>query len=354
MQPKNNSAVTVNLAALKENVSKLRSFINKETGVMAVVKANAYGHGAAKVAEALSPIVEAFAVNDIQEAIELRENNISKPVLVFGVPEKSFAAMYRKYDLTATVSSEDHFEILPDNTSYHLNFDTGMGRLGFHPDKARKVARLAARHTELSCTGIYSHFASAHKPESGSVHRQCKLFQTVREHFPPDLKTHICNTGGTAFYRIKQFDMVRLGIGMYGYSPGKAKIQGLKPVLKWSSRLVQVNKVKAGKAVSYGSIWRVPRDGYVGVIPVGYYDGLRRNLSGQFSVRIGTKSYKVVGIITMNFCMVYLGDDYFEPGTEAELIYPGNDAEDWAEKIGTISYEILTGINEKIPRKYIS
>jgi alanine racemase len=353
MQRKTNSTVTINLPAVKKNISTLRSFLGEETQIMAVVKANAYGHGAVRVAEYLSPIVGAFAVNDIQEAIELREHNISKPVLVFGVPEKSFAGVYRKHNLTATVSSKNHFEILPDNTSYHLNFDTGMGRLGFHPDEASKVVDLAAEYAKLSCTGIYSHFASAHKPDSASVYEQYNLFQKIREHFPQDLKAHICNTGGTAFYKIKQFDMVRLGIGMYGYSPGKAPIKGLIPALKWGSRVVQVNKVKAGKGVSYGSVWQAPRDGYVGVIPVGYYDGLRRNLTGQLSVRIGAKNYEVVGIITMNFCMVYLGNDYFKPGTQVELIYPGNDAEDWANKTGTISYEILAGINEKIPREYI-
>ncbi|HET6528513.1 MAG TPA: alanine racemase [Balneolaceae bacterium] len=354
MRQKTNSTVTVDLGVLKENISTLRSFLNKGTKIMAVVKANAYGHGAVKVAEAISLMVDAFAVNDIQEGIELRESAINKAILIFGVPEESFAGMYKKYDLTATVSSEKHFTILPAGTSYHLNFDTGMGRLGFYPDDAEKVARLAAEHEELSCTGIYSHFASAHKPESDSVQKQYELFQEIRKHFPPKLTTHICNTGGTVFHKLKQFDMVRLGIGMYGYSPGEAKIEGLKPVLKWGSRLVQVKRVKKGKAVSYGSIWKAPSDGYVGMIPVGYYDGLRRNLSGQFSVRIGTKSYKVVGIITMNFCMVYLGDDYYEPGTEAELIYPENDAEDWAEKIRTISYEILTGIDRSIPREYIS
>jgi alanine racemase len=353
MIQKSNSIVTVNLSALKQNVETLSCFLDEETRIMAVVKANAYGHGAVKVAETLDPLVEAFAVNDIHEGIELREHGINKPILVFCVPEKSFASQYRMHNLTATISAKEQFEILPNGSSYHLNFDTGMSRLGFHPEEAEQVAQMVHQKNKLFCTGIYTHFATADNPGSELVHRQHQQFKEILQRFPEKLSVHISNTGGLAFYEAEQFNMVRLGIGLYGYPPGETEIENLKPVMSWKSNLVQVREIKAQKSVSYGARWVAPENGYLGVIPVGYDDGLRRNLSGKISVRIGSEIYNVVGTITMNYSMVFLHGDQYQTETEVELLYPGSDALLWAKKLGTIPYEILTGINDRIPRKYI-
>lgn len=354
MVEKSNSIVTVDLSALKNNVTILSNYLDKGTRIMAVVKANAYGHGAIKVAETLEPLVEAFAVNDIHEGIDLRQHEIHKPILVFGVPEQKYASQYRVHNLTATISSEEHFEILPNGTSYHLNFDTGMGRLGFRADEVEHVAELVSQNRELFCTGIYTHFATADNPGSELVEHQHQTFKKIREHFPEKPATHISNTGGLAFYETEQFNMVRLGIGLYGYPPGETHIKGLKPVMSWKSHLIQIKKIEANKSVSYGASWKAPADGFLGVIPVGYEDGLKRNLSGKISVRINGKDYDVVGTITMNYCMIFLRDDKYEVGTEVEIIYPESSALDWARKLGTIPYEVLTSINEKIPRKYIT
>lgn len=319
---------------------------------MGVVKADAYGHGAIEVAEAIDPLIEAYAVNDIHEAVELREHGIDKPILVFEVPDKRFISHYREHDLTATVSAEEHFEWLSEGTSYHLNFDTGMGRLGFRPSEVEQVAGLVEEHDDLLCRGIYTHFATADNPGSELVVRQQEQFIKIREYFPDKLTTHIANTGGTTFYETDKFDMVRLGIGMYGYPPGKTEIEEINPVLSWKTRLIQTKKISAQATVSYGATWKAPENGYLGVIPVGYDDGLKRSLSGQLSVRINGKIYGIAGTITMNYSMVFLGSDIYEPGTEVEILYPGNDAGDWAKKIDTIPYEILTSINPKIPRIY--
>jgi len=354
MVEKSNSVVTVNLDRLNKNIDSLCCHVDRNTRVMAVVKADAYGHGAVKVAASIEPKVEAFAVNDLQEGIELRENGIAKPILVFTVPEASFASQYRVHNLTATVSDKEHFDFLPNGTSYHLNFDTGMGRLGFRPEEAQRVSKLVKQNREIFCTGIYSHFATADNPNSELVLRQHEQFQTIRRYFSENLATHISNTGGTVFYETEQFNMVRLGIGMYGYAPGETRIEGIEPILSWKTRLVQTKEVGAKMPISYGAKWKAPYDGYLGVLPVGYDDGVRRNLSEQMSVRIGSEKYDVVGTITMNYCMVFLQDDHYEVGTEVELIYDDNDANEWAKKLDTIPYEILTGLNSKIPREYIS
>lgn len=354
MIEKSNTLVTVNLSRLKKNVESLSTFLDDDTRIMAVVKADAYGHGAVEVARLLDSVVGAFAVNNIQEGIELRENDIDKPVLVFEVPDKSSVSRYRMHNLTATISSEEHFEWLPNGTSYHLNFDTGMGRLGFVPEEAERVAGLVENHQEIFCTGIYSHFATSEAPGSPKVNRQHQVFKSILGHFPKELSVHISNTGGTAFYETEQFDMVRLGIGLYGYAPGEKAIKGIAPVLNWKSKLVLVKKIEANSTVSYGAKWKAPMTGYLGVIPMGYEDGLKRNLSGKAIVRIDSREYRIVGTITMNYCMVFLGKDRYEPGTEVEVLFPGNDAGDWAKKLGTIPYEILTSITPKAPREYIT
>lgn len=352
MVKKSNSKVLVNLSRLKKNIESLRSFLDEETRIMAVVKADAYGHGAVRIAEFLEPLVEAFAVNSIYEGIQLRDQGIANPILVFEVPQKEMASQYRVHNLTATVGSRKHFDWLPNGTSYHLNFDTGMGRMGFRPDEAKRVSRMVDDNNELFCTGLYSHFATADNPGSELVDKQLDRFNTIRKYFPEELSAHISNTGATAFYDLDQFNMVRLGIGIYGYPPAETDIEEVEPILRWKTWLAQIKRIPANSTVSYGATWKAPMDGYLGVIPVGYEDGLRRNLSGNLSVMINSELYEVVGTITMNYSMIFLGDNDFEPGTEVNILYPGSDAHDWAQKLNTIPYEILTGIHSRIPREY--
>lgn len=353
MIQKSNSIVKVDKHLLQQNFKRLSSFLDPDTRIMAVVKANAYGHGAVEIAQALDDKVGAFAVNAIQEGIELRERGIDKPILVFEVPQQKMVSQYRVHNLTATISAPEHFEWLPNGTSYHLNFDTGMGRLGFAHEEASGIAELVEDNRELFCTGIYSHFATAHEPGSSLVQQQHRLFKEVRSHFPENIATHIANTGGTAFYDTQQFNMVRLGIGLYGYAPGNIAIEGLQPILSWHSHMAQIKEVKEGQAISYGARWEAPADGYIGIIPVGYSDGFKRSLSGRITISIDGKEYRAVGTVTMNYFMVYLRNDYFEVGTEVQLLGKKSNAYDWAQKLGSIPYEMLTSIDDRIPRKYI-
>jgi alanine racemase len=353
MIQKSNSIVHINRRLLQKNFQTLSQFLDADARIMAVVKADAYGHGAVEIANALDAKVGAFAVNSIKEGIELRKEDITKPILVFEVPQKKLVSQYRVHNLTATISAKEHFDWVPSGTSYHLNFDTGMGRLGFQPHQAREIANIVQERGELFCTGIYSHFATAHEPGSDFVQEQHNVFQEIRSYFPDPLATHIANTGGTAFYDTQQFSMVRLGIGLYGYAPGEIAIKGLEPILSWQTHIAQAKKIEKETSVSYGAEWEAPTEGYLGVLPVGYSDGLKKNLSGKIPVRIQGKEYEAVGTITMNYSMVYLQDDYYEPGTEVELIYPESTAYDWAQQLKTIPYEILTSINPRILRKYV-
>lgn len=350
---KQNSIIEVDLSAIRSNLRLIKREIG-DSGIMAVVKADAYGHGGAGVAGAVEGQVSAFAVNDLREGIELREAGITKPVLVFEVPERDRCSAYTSYDLTATVSALDHFETLPEGCSYHLNFDTGMGRLGLRPEQLEKAVSKIKSRTELQCTGIYSHFATADEPGSEQVLQQLEMFKEIKSSFDESLPAHMANTGGVFFYPASHFDMVRVGIGMYGYAPGRTAIPELKQAISWSSRLVQVCAVEKGGKISYGARWSAPADGYIGIVPVGYEDGVRRILSGRMEVEIDGTRYPVAGTITMNYLMVYLGDREIAEGTTVELI---NRAElsvsKWAGMLDTIPYEVLTSLNRAIPRRYV-
>ncbi len=348
------SEVIVDLDNIRSNLDFLRKRAGGTAGVMAVVKANAYGHGSVEVVRALGDRVEWLAVNDVEEGIELREAGIELPILVFGVPEEGNAEAYVSHNLTATVSRPVHFDLLEKGTGYHLNFDTGMGRLGLLPGEVHAVREKMDQYDGLNCTGIYTHLATADAPESEKAYRQLEQFRQLRAKFPDGLRTHVGNTGGALYYEGSVFDLVRVGIGLYGYPPSPADVEGLKPALAWKSRLVQVKPVARGDTVSYGGRWQAPGDGFIGVVPVGYGDGLRRALSGKIHVRIEGEPYPQVGTITMNYFMVFLGKDKIDPGTEVTILDTERlTAGKMAQKLDTISYEILVSIDRRITRRYL-
>lgn len=348
-----NSYVEVDLSAVKHNLKTLKGYLGRYTKQMAVIKSDAYGHGAVEVAKTLEKEIAWFAVNDVDEGIELRKGGIRAPVLVFGIPKVDTVSTYRDYKLTATISSVEHFDLLSRGTEYHLNFDTGMRRLGFFPEQAEEVKDLASKHSELNCTGIYSHFATAADPGSQKVFEQLKQFESIRSVFDDALLTHMANTGATAFYPDSHFDMVRNGIGMYGYAPGGTEIEGLKPAIGWKSYFAQIKTVAKGETVSYGATWECPDEGYMGVIPAGYAEGIPRILSGNLEIAVNEKLYPVAGTVTMNYIMVYLGKDKFEVGQPVEILGGSAlTAGEWAKRTGTIPYEIVCNIKKGIPRVY--
>lgn len=349
---KHNSVLRVDLDAISHNLKVLRAHLKPGVKLMPVIKEDAYGHGAVKVAQHVASAADWFAVNDIYEGIELREHGIETPILVFCVPEEGFSHLYSRYNLTASVSALSHFELLTKGTEYHLNFDTGMGRLGGRPEQWEAVLKAQANHPGFTCTGIYSHFATADELDSAKFDEQYERFKELRKHFNSELVTHMTNTAGAIRQPQAQFDMVRTGIGIYGYAPGEIQIEGIIPVMHWETHIVQVNEVRQGETVSYGARWAAPGDGYIATIPVGYADGIPRELSDNFSVKIEEKQYHAVGTVTMNYCMVFLEDDQFDAGMSAQLWYPEQTAAHWAEKTNTIPYEILTGVSSKITRKY--
>lgn len=348
-----NSFATISLQKIHENILCLKER-SKTEKVLAVVKRDAYRHGAVRISKHLKDDADWFATATVDEAIELRMNGVIKPILVFGVPTYQNAAAYQTHGLTATVSHRTHFSILMDGTSYHLNFDTGMGRLGFRPQQAAEVRELAILNQRLVCSGIYSHYATADDPGSDFVTEQNKRFTEVLHNFSEVPLVHMSNTGAVANYPdMHHFDMIRTGIGMLGYNSGTTKHNWLQPALQWSSKIRQIRPIKSGDRVSYSSTWTCEQDGYLATIPVGYGDGVPRSLSNKLRVFIDGELFPQVGNITMDYLMIYLGKRKLNPASDVVLLgYNAWGAQEWAEKASTNAHEILTNITPEVEKSY--
>lgn len=349
-----NSTLYIHLSKLQQNLDTINSIIGDGVQRMAVVKDDAYGHGSIALANFLQDKVEWFCVATIEEAVELRAAGVTNPVLVLEIPKRGKEHLYAEKSITASISDLSVFARLKPGTDCHLHFDTGMMRLGMLPSDVTKALEMMGKFAQLNYSGIYTHFANADGDASPSVTEQLKLFRDVRSKFSEDLFTHTSNSAGVLYHKAKGvFDGIRPGISLYGYSPGE-EIKGLQPIIEWKSKLVQVKSIKKGEAVGYGSRWKAPADGLLGIIPVGYSDGVFRLLSGKIQVEIGGKLYPQVGTISMDYMAVFLGETEFEQETEVTILRDGAlSAKKWAELTDTISYEITTAIARKVNRVYL-
>jgi len=347
------SVAEIDLRAMDRNLDVMKKKSGKEK-VLAVVKANAYGHGAVPVALWLEGKVIGFAVAGVDEGIQLRKAGIVSPILVFGVPDGLNREAYLQYDLTATISHLDHFALLLSGTRYQINIDTGMRRLGLFPEQADSIRQAVSQFSYLDCTGVYSHYATADEPGSGEVPLQQKRFQQVRESLSLDVPYHMSNTAAVMHYDLDSFDIIRVGIGLTGYTPGRAQHTDLEPVLHWKTRVSQSRLIRKGEAVSYGGNWTAPQEGYLLTLPVGYADGVPRSLTNRLHVVVSGESLPQVGNITMDHMMVFADGLKVEPGTEVQLMAgAGWRANRWAQKADTITHEIFCRLTPRVQRRYL-
>lgn len=350
------STLYVNLAKIEHNLTVISEKVGQHIKKLAVIKDDAYGHGAVQVAQRLKDKVEYFCVAELVEAIELREAGIKKPILVFEIPPQGTEHVYKQYNITASISDLSVFERLEPGTDCHIHFDTGMFRLGILPEDAEVALQKMNEFKSLNYTGIYTHFANADDPGNPRVTQQLNRFKTILKFFPNHLMIHACNSGGLFFYGNENahFDAVRFGISLYGYAPGDTGIKGLEPAVEWKSHLLQVKRIIKGDAVGYGSRWKAQEDGWLGIVPVGYSDGVFRMLSNQIKIEIQGRLYQQVGTISMDYMAVFLGNDKLPQGEPVVILRNGElSAKEWAEKTGTIPYEITTSIHPKVQRKYL-
>ncbi len=368
----------IDAAALVSNAHLVKSMI-RPARLCAVVKADGYGHGAVIVSKILEASgVDCFAVAHIDEAIELRESGISSPILCLAEPSYSAIEAALEYRVTLTLYTKQGIDLLarearrlhdkgllPDPTAaYHLKIDTGMHRVGADPDEIPELAE-RGRESGLALGGFWTHMSVADSPPEDSeddfTEFQIELFESARESlnvrgFHP--KLHVANSATGVNYPHARYDMVRSGIALYGCSPSaKTRIPGLLQVMSLKSRVAYLRVVGPGKRPSYGR--RRSTEGsetVLATVPLGYADGVPRALfDAGAEVLIRGRRRKLAGMVTMDQVIVDCEDD-FEVCVGDEVVFLGSQGEqmitpdDWAGMLGTINYEVLTGIGFRVPR----
>ncbi|MFF3564575.1 alanine racemase [Streptomyces sp. NPDC002574] len=366
---------TIDLAALRSNVAALRARAPR-SGLMAVVKADAYGHGMVPSARAALEAGAAWlGAATPEEALALRAAGITAPVLCWlWTPNGPWRdAVEAGIDVTvsglwALREAAAAAEATDRTARVQLKADTGLGRNGAQPgDWADLVtaARAAEKAGLVKVTGLWSHFACADEPGHPSNAAQLAVFRTALESaeragLRPEVR-HMANSPATLTLPEAHFDLVRTGVAMYGISPipqvGGPEEFGLRPVMTLSARLASVKRVPGGHGVSYGHHYTTPGDTTLALVPLGYADGVPRHASGTGPVLVAGKWRTAAGRVAMDQFVVDLGGDRAEAGDEAVLFGPGDrgepTAEDWARAAGTIAYEIVTRIGSRVPRVYV-
>jgi alanine racemase len=362
--------VQVDLDALTHNLHALRAHAG--VPVMAVVKANAYGHGLVPVARHLQAQgVEQFGVAFLEEGVALRRAGVTLPILVMGGIFGPQAAQLIAQDLEITVSSLDKLrqveaaaEALGRRATIHLKIDTGMERIGVHSYHAGPFIEAAVASKWCTVKGVYSHLACADDPSSPMTLQQLGKFLEACAHFErlgaPMPIRHLANSGGVLHFRETHLDLVRPGIALYGVLPDPASkaTVALRPAMSLVSQVVYFKVVPAGNPVSYGATWAPGVDTRVVTIPMGYGDGFPRSLSSRGEVLVRGQRHPIVGRICMDQFMVDLGPQGTAYNEDAVVLIGGQGdqaitCEDVALAAGTIPYEILVGLNTRIPREYV-
>lgn len=359
----------VDLEALRHNV---RFIIDRvaPAEVCAVVKADGYGHGAVEVSlAALEAGARSLAVALVEEGVALRDAGIDAPILLLSEPTADAAAEVVARRLTPTLYSADGvdaFGTAADSATplgVHLKVDTGMHRVGADPTTAVGLARLIHEHPSLHLDAVWTHFAVAddatqHDFTGAQVAKFEQTCAAIEAAGVPVPKRHTSNAAG-ALYEGQRHDLVRPGIAVYGYAPDPTRPLDLRPVLSLRARVTHVQVLEAGERLSYGLRHALGTRSTIATVPLGYADGVPRRLSGQGAeVLLRGVRRTVVGTITMDQLLVdcgpdaqvSVGDDVVLLGRQGEEVIT---AEDWAARVGTISYEILCGIGPRVPRTYL-
>jgi alanine racemase len=357
-------AITANTRAISEVVAP--------ADVCAVVKANGYGHGADDAARAaLRGGASRLGVALAEEGVALRKAGIEAPVLLLSQPSAAAMADVVRYDLTPTLYSARAIGALAATAKrrdvtvpVHVKVDTGMHRVGAEPELAVALAVQIAQTPGLELEGFYTHLAVSEDMQRVEVTDMAlDRFDAAVEKLAAQGVTprllHAANSGGAIGHPRSRYDMVRVGIALYGYPPGPdlAAIVPLTPVMQLKARVTHVQHLGAGEGVSYGLRYVTEQPTVVATLPLGYADGVPRALaSAGACVLVGGKRCPIAGMITMDQLMVDCGpDSTVEPGDEVVLLGTQGDeaitAEDWAQRLGTITYEVLCGIGPRVPRR---
>ena len=372
MRPYTRVYAAVDLDAVEFNMESMRKNISPETGIIGVVKADAYGHGAAPVAQAIDRFVAGYAVATIEEGLLLRRHGVSKMILILGVTHPADYEKLLKADIRPSVFTMEQAEPLSElacrmgkRAKIHLALDTGMGRIGMEPDG--KGADLAARIASLpgiEAEGLFTHFATADEADKSETLRQLERYlefdEMLRARGIDIPLKHCSNSAGIIAFPEATLNLVRAGISIYGMSPSDEVDRtrlALRPVMELKSAVSYVKEMRPGQKISYGGTYTVERPMRVATIPVGYGDGYPRGLSGRGCVLICGRRAPILGRICMDQFMVDVTDiPEAEVDTEVTLI--GRDGgeelrvEDLSKLSGRFHYELVCDIGKRVPRVY--
>ncbi len=366
------SIAEIDLSALAENIRRVRTTIG-DCEILAVVKANAYGHGALEIARFLAqntikPLL--FGVAFLEEAIALREGGITDRILLLtGVPLEQVEAIiqYRLspviYDLPSLEALRRAAEAAGAVVPVHIKIDTGMGRIGLPPDTALSFIKKAVGLAGIRVEGILSHFAHADLKDSAFTQQQLASLQTILSELEAEgiliPYCHLANSAAIIQFREACFNLVRPGLMLYGYSPmGKRQAFGLKPVMRVKTRVLAVKKVAAGQSISYGQSYVTKRESLIATVAIGYADGYDFRLSNRGEMIALGQRVPVVGRVCMDMTMLDVSKvPTLAAGDWVTVIGSEGSESIWADELarwtGSHAYEILCGIGNRVKRQYI-
>ena len=363
--------VEVDLDRLVGNYRAVRDHLPSGVRVMAVVKADAYGHGAPRVARALQEDgVNFFGVAITEEGVTLRESGVEGSILVFGGCFEGQEETFIEYGLTPTVYGLQTLRRLSDaanarhtKVGYHLKLDTGMGRLGIGPDDVAGFVAGAAEHSGARLEGVFSHLSSADEDDLTYTKLQISKFVGAVESMEaagyPRVIRHVANSAGTLLHRGSWFDMVRAGLSLYGINPSpRGGPVELAPVLSLRTRIAFLKSVAPDTALGYNRTFKTARPSRIATLPIGYADGLARLSSNRGHVLVRGAKAPIVGAVSMDTTLIDVTDvPGTEPGDEVVLIGSQGDFSIGAREVGrwasTIPYEVVCRISRRVPRVYV-
>jgi len=364
--------VCIHLDVLKTNFQNIRQFVPPTTKILPIIKADAYGHGSVPVAQTLESLpIFGFGVASVTEGIRLREHHIHAPIIIMGPLLKDHIPDIIHYQFTPVISHQDIFQellaTLPSDTQafpIHLKIDTGLHRLGFEAKEALAVITSLSSTPKVKLQGLLTHFADADNPDPSLTNQQLHQFQAciqqIQEQGIQVPLFHMANSAGILFHPTSHLGMVRPGIMLYGYAPGQEHQSppiDLQPVMQATTYIAHLRSLEPGEVVGYNALFRTRRLSQVAVLPVGYTHGFPRHLTGKGHVLIQGTPAPIIGKICMDMMMVDV-TDIRNPTIGEEVVLLGRQgqkeitAQNFAEWLNTIPYEVLCGIGGKANRTY--
>lgn len=366
-----NTWAEIDLDAIQYNVCQFKKWIPKKTKILCAVKANAYGHGSVPVARAaLEAGADYLGVAFLDEALELRAAGITAPILVLGVTPPHAMEQAIQAKITVSVPDEWYFSELEkiafqlrQKVKYHLKVDTGMTRLGLKPQEVVPFLQKANGSPFVEAEGIFTHFATSDEREKSYYERQYRLFdeivQQVKSNGFDIPLIHASNSAGAIEFPERSYDMIRMGISLYGFYPSQEVRQAfsLRPAMSLHSKVGMIKQVPPDIGISYGKIYQTTKEESIATLPIGYADGILRSLSNRGQVLIKGKRVPIVGRVCMDQLMiqvddampVFIGDEVVFYGTQGEEQISVEEVAQW---MGTIHYEVTCLLDWRVPRVY--